>query len=305
MTEPKKPNLFIHLAGPQTAESSIQNYLNLYSEKLIESGLLYFKLASLASSENKYLIHEAKLTCEKISTFLKKKSINSALLCMTELYGPNHLIFITVLKQYFNLKAIIYLRKQDDVLESLYREAITCDIKKEHSNIYQFSIRNNYFDSLNYRIAIDAWEEQIGIENLFIRPYGTKYIFKNIISDILSIIYKQDDYLEGEVFDEEISPNTVLSKRASIKLAHLNKSKNKLHDSDRQRAINDLEICYPYKENEKFLTATEAKDFYSMFITSNRYLFKRHMGLSEDPFRALVTNAPEQKHCDYSDYSET
>lgn len=175
-------DIYIHIGTHKTGTTTIQDALCHSTKTSITEGWKYLKSPNSTKhfmSAEKYdsvLVNKFK---KEINAALRKdKSINRFILSNEALSGQayngylNSEVISSMLSDAtkgHNIKIIIYLRRQDDILESIYTQKIhegeTLDFNSFASNFHSP-------DSLDYNKILGDFEKKFGIKNLYVRSYS-------------------------------------------------------------------------------------------------------------------------------------
>ena len=171
-------DFFIHIGQTKAGSTSIQNYLFTNYPSLLKAGALFPK--SLFSKKKSFLnrtsghnllIYDFEGAISKLVSELEiHNGIKKVILSSELLLGQMHILKSLKSKLCMhNIKVIVYLRKQHNHMESLYREMVSNGYKKYHAGFEYFVKTNRH--SYNYLHNISYLEEIFGRENLIIAPY--------------------------------------------------------------------------------------------------------------------------------------
>lgn len=202
--------IYLHIGKPKTGTSALQYFLLKNRNILRQNGIEYpvHKLdPNHISSGNAELI--AKLakdempTVQAILSEIIKTPCPSILLSSEFFYLCDHLENIKQLFNGFNVQIIIYWRRQDRQVMSLYnqhvkRRLVTCHIDDWVKNKPEKRFSNE---------QLLKWTEVFGKENIHLRVYEQQqFVGKTIFSDFLNVLNLSvtDDY---EFSQKKINPS--------------------------------------------------------------------------------------------------
>jgi len=197
-----KKTLFIHIGTGKTGTTSIQKYLKENSEFINYKYNLNYCKSGRGDSIN----HRA-LDFNSVNNNLSsyKKVVANINLLINEINQHNskyHLIsdenfpglnsreielYKKKLGGKFNIKVIVYLRRQDKYLESWYKQVIktgsyATDVNILFSQLFKRGI-------LNYYDLVKSWADIFEKENVIVRLYEKNLLInQNVIDDILYAI---------------------------------------------------------------------------------------------------------------------
>ena len=117
--------------------------------------------------------------------------------------------FFSEMREVFdNIKIIVYLRRQDKWLESLYNQNIKDPVTKYSGTFEDFTERMN--DSGNYTSLLQDWMSIIPRDNIIVMFYKEMYLGnENIFKEFLGLF---------GLDDESIDEFTLINKRVNVSL---------------------------------------------------------------------------------------
>ncbi|WDE99121.1 hypothetical protein PQO03_14895 [Lentisphaera profundi] len=185
----KFETLYLHIGTRKTGTTVLQNFFYDNKELLMKKGILYptSDLLMRKGTTHHHRVVENKRvdgirTREQI---LEEKSKAKVCLISSEIledFRDNTDRLQELFKLAVNIKVIVYLRRQDSYLESLYCQKIK--MRRCKSDIYDFEDEV----CLDYCILLDFWSGLVGKENIIVRPYEKEhFVGANIFDDFLSI----------------------------------------------------------------------------------------------------------------------
>lgn len=211
--------IWLHIGIRKSGSTAIQDFLCHNKEKLLEMGYDYptdfspeaknslrLGLLRLPQCGNiNHLVTNAfkaeKQTMKQMLQNLKIPEDKDVILSSENFYfvalNENLLtefknIILSKTKNH-QFKIIIYLRRQDEILESMYRQDI------QDINYKAFKFKKEYLDdpdtqnTLNFEKFINVYAKFFGKENLIIRPFEREQLKnKNVVSDFIDIIGIKD-----------------------------------------------------------------------------------------------------------------
>ncbi|MDJ0507650.1 MAG: hypothetical protein QNJ64_00105 [Crocosphaera sp.] len=229
--------IYIHIGTHKTATTSLQKFLTINREKLYKKGFLY----PLSGSRKK--IQEKKINngiidhhnlvfdllkehnenyrqkynqrsgdwnslLEEIAAFSGRNVILSSEFLATCL-TYNDASKIGKIKQYlknYDVKIIVYLRRQDAYFLSIYSQAVKAAF--EWDNIKNFIHRRKQLGWGDYYKLLEPWKNVFGAENIIVRPFEKSQLIQGIYYDFLKCIQLNSVYEELEIpQDVNVSPN--------------------------------------------------------------------------------------------------
>ena len=250
MTANTKARLYLHIGTPKTGTTAIQNFLPMNRDLLEEQGFCYPDLGYRFYGVNQYrnahfLVHRK--ICEPESEAEVRKAEDERfyegldkIKELTNFY-PNIIMsdeniwngyknrenFWQILKSALSergidLKVIVYLRRQDLVVESYYAQRVKIKINDNFQD-YLDSEDIMYF-KLDYYTQLKEIEQAIGKENIIVRVYEKKQYEGNgntLISDFLNTL--------GLELDERyVSSDIVVNTRLQGKYLEIKRILNRI-----------------------------------------------------------------------------
>lgn len=234
-----KKHLYLHIGIEKTGTTSIQGFLNLNKERLLEKGYLFSQsggeynnrnIPSAFMADNRYDDHlnnkgihsaedkaafreetisllEREVTSseEKVhSVIISSEHFHSRLMSEKEVASV-----ASELKRVFaDISVICYLREQASVCESLYSTAIRCGSTEVFSSFYSKCVATSPY--YNYQIFLERWAKHVGHENIVVRLFDkTHFAQGNLLIDFVSSLGVTDlNGLNTEIDreNESISP---------------------------------------------------------------------------------------------------
>lgn len=203
----------LHIGVEKTGSTSIQTYLTRNREALLKKGILYAQSLSLPNNDflvafshdpNKKSDIRAKYTIPDSANEIEKfkNKVDSDLREEIEKHNPSRLIIsnehltsrlgsVEELDRVFDflykfsddIELLIYLRRQDSLLESLYSTAMIAGNTYDF-NTYLRKLRNRH--DLHYYSLLKMWERFIPKEKMKIRIFEKeKLLNQDIVDDFL------------------------------------------------------------------------------------------------------------------------
>lgn len=271
-----KKNLLIHFGIHRTGTTTLQGILKHNANALRNQGILYPQLGhDHDHSRIAWGIISNKITPEKLINDLNRE-LNSSTETIILSHEDFSLIhdkeWLNLLKNEFNVKAVIYLRRQDLWLESWYNQHIKWPWTAKFSNSTpEFFLENiEDFPWIDYARFLQSISEKIEKTN----------IYTNVV-DSLGVTDTAKDFL-GHINAECDIPENLKDANASISMARIdilrriniftlknnNKAKAKI-----LTALKDLEI--PEDNGSKIaFTDEQVKDILEHFEKSNTWVAK-------------------------------
>lgn len=202
-----KPVMYVHAGYPKTGTTTIQQFLTHNRAALKDMGVLYPKTGIQGSGHVKFatpFLGRSYLSQMRKSNLLsdagnasqiKKQiaqeisesgtGIKSVIVSAESFHGADNeglRKLVELYKADFELKAVIYLRRQERYAESIHAQAYR--VREVGFNRDQL-LRGG---DLNYDKYINLWIESFGSDNLILREYPEKAFNGQLINDFLTAV---------------------------------------------------------------------------------------------------------------------
>jgi len=174
-----------------------------------------------------------------------------------------------------DIKIIVYLRRQDDFIESMYTQSIHLGGVKT----FQEFISDFDESHFNWYSLLCAYSDVFGKENIIVRRYHKAFLpHRN------SLMHDFGEVVNSSLianFSETVSKNRGLS-RDALELTRI--TNKHLHDEERyqlRKLFQEINSKNPF-EKYSFFDNSERKDFLSNYKDSNSRVAKEFFGLQDD-----------------------
>lgn len=300
--------VYLHIGLPKTGTTALQNFLTDNTDALAHSGICFpdfgLRYPHISWRRNAHFLivshvdefgnKDPKQPCEEYEDTLNQIADLAGqydrILLSDEAIWQNYKkrpAFWPSLKEDFQkrglaLKVIVYLRRQDSLIESLYRQRVKASCLTDRFDDY---IRKLRFP-LDYLKYADMLSEVLGKENLILRVYDREQYQgaeHNIFSDFLDIfgLSLSDGFkVKQAVFNTSLDGSMLEFRRLVNRLPHMD-SAGILNKSI------DLTVSdYPSGSAQgagSLFSPDELKAFLGSFAESNSLLAQKYLG-REDGF---------------------
>lgn len=297
--------LYIHIGTPKTGTTSIQNFCGLNREKLKEQGVLYpimhYHYERKSVNRNGYFLTG---TIKENGTRNKEKEkqvFDNELQYIVDCFKDYDTILLSDesiwwatstrrkglwkdLKKHseqhnYQIKVIVYLRRQDQFMMSRYNQKLKTDfIASTQSFDEYFADMNGRFKCvMDYRERIDNIAKSISKENVIVKRFDRNYFYNGDLNqDFLHILgVKVDDSFQ----QLKETANTGISVQSGEIKRVLNRLKP-ITMADNNKLIKILKECEEVlsESNTSLMSTDEVKDFMEQFVDSNESIVDEYIG---------------------------
>tara|TARA_B100000900_G_scaffold126037_1_gene106385 strand:+ start:181 stop:1239 length:1059 start_codon:yes stop_codon:yes gene_type:complete len=195
----RNPELFLHIGLHKTGTSSIQESLIQNKANLAKEGILYInnlKIFDNILNIDFFNIKFADKCITELENISKsKKNTIKKIIISNESFSGNPfngykklkiiVKYLNEISKSFETKIILYLRRQDELIESLYIQSI----KSGKTALFNDFIKTLKYDSFNWSNYINIWMQYFSKNQLIVRMYDKeKFKDGNIVTDFASVL---------------------------------------------------------------------------------------------------------------------
>ncbi len=226
--------LFLHIGLYKTGSTTLQAFFQKNRNTLRNYGYLYPLTGSSSRFHGHHnlawLLRKTKNADPTLGTWQElHKEIETAnldkIVISSENFDSNNSKYINSLKselKSYEVKIIVYVRRQDLRLESLYNQ----EIKQGLYSGDVFSFLSQKREGSDYYKRLEPWKQIFGIDNLIVRPLEKTQI-PNICHDLLKIIGITDFNNFSEIKNQNI--------KLGRKVLEVLKLVNKIYENNPQK----------------------------------------------------------------------
>ncbi len=204
-------------------------------------------------------------------------------------------------KEPWNAKIIIYVRRQDHWLESRYNENIkNCYVHTPNElkkcTFKEFLDNYRMYYQLDYYTRLQPWNEVFGKENIIVRPYERGQLHGDIITDFLHTV--GIDAREGFSFPEKEYANTGLTPDAVEMLRLYNRYLYlgpKIRCILRDKILKQTFTKAPFS-GYAYLSSSERYNLLKEYEISNRKVAAEYLGRTDG--RLFTEECPDPSRTD-------
>lgn len=273
--------LILHIGIHKTGTTAIQQFL-LTNRVLLEAqGIFYPQLKCEWNNHNPlawhlmdpryeppnaryYKRHGSKEQWKTLFDAVLKNASNTVLLSGEDFSWVRDPARLAALCKNFDTQVIVYLRRQDQLLQSVYNEDVKNHAWMCSQTLDQFFRNHRLNDLIHYDLFLSRWASAFGKENLSVGVYDKTRLGRGIISDFAD---RAGIVVDASFDVQNVNENPSLSP----------------FDLELKRILNGIGISVP--ENEVLLEAikTSRKSY------QTQMKFTIHQGISP-PKRAAFMN---------------
>lgn len=178
---PARPTLYLHIGTSKTGTSSVQHFFARHRRRLALRGILYPNIVPTTKghhalpgiyAKQAYQWTESR-TLEEFLGELRRQmddtaNLRGVLLSSEGFWGiPRHVQRLADDLSGFDVRVMVYLRRQDDYIESRYRQTA-----KMHLDIADAAtFLEGKLGVLDYLERLTPWADVFGADNVSVRPY--------------------------------------------------------------------------------------------------------------------------------------
>jgi hypothetical protein len=282
--------IYLHIGTHKTGSTIIQNYLRKYQQNLITNDSIYylpldpiFKTIPGLDEESSAIVTACR---KKFLTQIKvyeKKQPTSYIMSYEGFSGSvrhgyiNSGVVASMLAKIFqgyDIRIIVYLRQQDQFIESMYTQLI----HQGESLSFPEYLETLSQQSFNWLTLLKSYAKVFGKESLYVKPYSREYLpeHDSIIRQFLRTIGAE--WVEGSS-TRSLQGNVGYS-RGALELAR--RCNVFLEPEGKVRLRNLLQETNARLPSEKssFFSGTERKTYLELYATSNTIVVEQYMDLA-------------------------
>ncbi len=300
--------LYLHIGTPKTGTSALQYFCAGNRKILEEKGIYYpdlgFRFPDIGKHRNahflsykEYINKKEKLRDHEVERKIREEGIqkleeafqthDTILLSDEHIWNEKEMTEETLpaLQQRFKeqdvqIKIIVYLRRQDQVIQSFWAQKI-----KESSTItfdnYMKKEKYRHF-RLDYAARLQEFADIVGMDNLIVRCYEKQQYLgeqKTIMSDFLHILGLEitEEYKNSEkVYNISLEGTYLEIKRLFNTLPQFKKQKNYMVDLLKEQQAIDYEK-HVLERKKMYFTPEAEKEFMQKFEEENQTVAKKYL----------------------------
>jgi hypothetical protein len=286
-----RENLYIHVGTQKTGSTTIQTILSKNKQKLLKEGICYLgrfpKLARrirIVSEFNEPLANELKSKIWHTVDSNPNKGIQAYVISNEKYSGEKMISYrnagavaetlkYAVEKLPFNVKIIVYLRRQDTYIESTYAQKVYSG----YTGTFDEFMDHFGEDDFHWDQFIDRYAKVFGEKNLIVYPFDKKYL-----PESQSLIHHFGRTIGSEKL-ANYSDKAIANKRFSRNSLNIARITNQhLGKNERRRFREILKEHDEHLPNNTFFSTEERKRFLSNYRQSNQRVAEAYLNESGD-----------------------
>ena len=210
--------IYLHIGIHKTGSTTLQHFLDVNREVFNKKGFFYpDSKTDFAGHHNlfwefieKNRFYENGITWADLFDQIDNLESNAMILSSENFcrLTPDRISWIREKFSNFDVKVIIYLRRQDKLIHSNYAHEVK--VGKEVPEFETYLKERVDTQEFNFMSILSPWKEVFGEDNIVVRPFEVKQLFKeDLIEDFLNIIGCSSDSEDFEkIKSVNRAPNT-------------------------------------------------------------------------------------------------
>jgi len=195
--ESKSPVLYLHIGVHRTGTTSIQEYLHRNQQRFLDEGVL-IAFGQGRPYRQAELVRNRLTTSEELGrdilTQLRNKNgaANKVIFSEEDICQITEPELFAGLRSQFDVKVVIFLRRQDQWLESWFQQNIKAqwNLELAHIGFAEFLrlAETNKFHWINYQSLVTNWSKVFGSENILLRVMERPQMPHGPVQEFLQLI---------------------------------------------------------------------------------------------------------------------
>ena len=289
--------IYIHIGTHKTGTSAIQDFLSLNRKVLEKKGFLF-----LQKSRRDYfevVNGDNVVTPSKVKNFSELAKIchnkqKHVILSSESFVKIKDVSVIGAALQNSRVKIICYLRRQDDLKQSIYNQSVKVGFSEEITAYDKYP--------LDYYSLLENWSAAFGRDNVIVRVYGKERLKNgNSIDDFMDIFNLK---LTGEYHLPKANANPRLCPEALEYVKLLNHIwKNRKVAKRFSKALQDYSVkmsperASKYFKNHSLLTLEQRTAILEQYRHSNLLVAQQYLGWEDKNLFDEISPQPQQDTC--------
>lgn len=303
--------LYIHIGTPKTATTAIQSFCNDNQEALNKNSFCYplfsFRYPNVGELRNAYFLHgyiydkDGNFDEERRSQVVKEgleqiyecfKDYDNVILSDEGIWNAGLKWDERLWKKLkeeqerenFQVKLIVYFRRQDEFLYSWWNQQIKEGMLKNSKRSWDTVVEMIPVIQLHYYQNLERIANYVKKENIIVRIFDrSKFVGGTIYADFMDAIgldFTEEYQIKDEVVNISYTKNACAIKRTINNLPELDAKTNELFRKW-MRIISQQDSS---KDNTSMFSKEEWQQFMSDYTEENKLLAKEYLDIEEDLF---------------------
>jgi hypothetical protein len=318
----RQKQLFLHIGTRKTGSSLIQNFCQANKAKLLEQGFFYpdndTTLERKGKSAGHWSLHkliEDKESRYPLERYLPDPCPAGNIILSNEAIASEHCDILKVaskahqmLAEDFQVTIIIYVRRQDFFINSLYNEGIVSGNRKAEWSLREF-LDGGHTPELDYHELLQSWAKVFGTEHIRVRPFEKQQFYDgDLIKDFLHCIgleWQEDFIIPGEE-SKNPSPDIVFVE-AVRQLNRIPLQLRPMYRDFLENAFDEFVFNGRYfaKKGQSSISPTERIKILDRYAQSNEKVAQEFLGRTDgklfyepepradEPWQEVTVNEPD------------
>lgn len=279
--------IYLHLGAHKTGSTFIQKACYELSDELLQYGVYYpregfsqYGHHEIAWKINSGDISGARYLLDQIVSRAKEEKCESVVISSEEFEFSRNPDAIKKLFSGFFMEAILYLRRQDEYLESEYNQHVKMFSTRFSKDIFKFFMYHNFNNRFNYYNLISFWENKVGASCVYVKSYTlAKQQKGGLLKNFLLAIGVPDKNSLSEIFSTNVI-NQSLSSLSVMYMARFNRLPRISFDKHQSIITQSISLLdnAPESSSQCFLDEEYSKRLVSKYHSSNKKVFDDYFG---------------------------
>jgi len=293
----KKGTIFIHAGLHKTGTTSIQYFLDRNKEILKNKNIDYIDIGkhgyghhlipwAIKNSPRLQPYHSGDIL-DQFHDYLNANKSKNILISSEEFeffIEPDIKILKEIIKEY-HVKIIVYLKRQDKLLLSEYKQIIKQFRTRFRGSLLEFVFEYKFWSRLDYFERLTRWDKIFGKDAVIIKLFEPeKFYKKNVIFDFMPIFDITVDEIEKCNFSNDYFQNQSPSDLACDTIRHYNNII--LNNIQHKRVIKQSQLISSQidRDNQYYIISCEERKKICMsYNLTNEKIMKRYFNQIESP----------------------
>lgn len=286
-----KPELTIHIGRPKVGSTAIQAFLNQNRAGLLKQGLCYPKTGLYHSASHHFSlvflpglpdhrvvrdIQPAELFAQLRAEF-ESSGASRALISSENFWLVKPAKLAAQVAEYFDVKIIAYLRRQDDVLMSSFIQEVRGGSQSLDQPMDDYLSDKSRLQLLDYDQVLASWEKSFGQENIEVRLYEAIDPEQGIERDFLQAldIDTEAGFIFGKTKKNASPAVDILKMLESIREFPVGELSHRQLSGILSEVSGQLGEAERY-DSRRLISAAQRQRVIEHFAASNARLFERY-----------------------------